>query len=364
MPHEEFKGFDDWIEIFRAGSQTDSSGKTIKFSHDDLDSIIESHEPAPIVVGHPKDNAPAYGWSKELKRKGDILLGKFSDINPDFAQAVKNKTYPNRSISLVPINNGYKLRHTGWLGAAAPAIKGLKQVEFSADENALEFSNWQTGYGLGLAARILRKLREWLIDEHGKDAADQILPNHEIDELKETSDAICKKPNQETNFSQGETTMSKKEYSETEIQKIKDDAREAAELEFKQKMNDLNAENKNLKDQAASTKVDDAIAEFKAKGIMTPAMEPGIKDFMLSLEPELTFEFSEGDKTTKTVALDWFIDFMGKAKPTVDVNQPKVDEDMGGGSSDVQNAARNYMEKNPGMSYAEAVSAVSDKQGE
>ncbi|MCK4529320.1 hypothetical protein KAW18_18305, partial [candidate division WOR-3 bacterium] len=57
-----FKGFDDWIEIFKGGKQIDSNG----VEHDG-DALIDKaiavfnpgiHEP-PAVAGHPKDNAPA-----------------------------------------------------------------------------------------------------------------------------------------------------------------------------------------------------------------------------------------------------------------------------------------------------------------
>ena len=61
-----FKGFNDWIEIFSGGEQVDSNG--VKHDGDVIiKKAIETfntaeHEP-PLVVGHPKDNAPAYGLS-------------------------------------------------------------------------------------------------------------------------------------------------------------------------------------------------------------------------------------------------------------------------------------------------------------
>ena len=104
-----FKGFNDYIEIFKGGKQTDSSGK----EHDGdklIDQIMKSfspgtHEP-PIVVGHPKDNAPAFGWTADLKttvKDGTkILLAKFKIVVPEFEDLVKKGMYKKRSISVHP----------------------------------------------------------------------------------------------------------------------------------------------------------------------------------------------------------------------------------------------------------------------
>ena len=42
----EFKGFDDWIEIFKAGTHTDSAGRTWTFGTADLDRIVAGYDPA------------------------------------------------------------------------------------------------------------------------------------------------------------------------------------------------------------------------------------------------------------------------------------------------------------------------------
>ena len=53
------------IKIFRGGAQTTASGQTIEFSEADLDGVVQNYDPAvheaPIVIGHPKTDAPAYG---------------------------------------------------------------------------------------------------------------------------------------------------------------------------------------------------------------------------------------------------------------------------------------------------------------
>lgn len=60
----------DWIEIFRAGDY----GPKGRYSEADLDRIASSYDPAlheaPVVIGHPEHDRPAYGWVEALKREG------------------------------------------------------------------------------------------------------------------------------------------------------------------------------------------------------------------------------------------------------------------------------------------------------
>ena len=134
-----FKGFDNWIEIFRGGKQIDSDGKV----HDGdalIDRAIETfnpsyHEP-PIVVGHPTDNAPAFGWVRGLKRSGNRLLAKARDVVPEFEAVAKQGLYKKRSASFYPDG---RLRHVGFLGAAPPAVKGLADLKFDGGEAMATF---------------------------------------------------------------------------------------------------------------------------------------------------------------------------------------------------------------------------------
>ena len=53
------------IKIFKSGTQTTAAGQTIEFSDADLIACAAAYDPsaseAPIVIGHPKTDAPAYG---------------------------------------------------------------------------------------------------------------------------------------------------------------------------------------------------------------------------------------------------------------------------------------------------------------
>ena len=145
----EFKGFDNWIEIFRGGKQIDSAGR----EHDG-DAIInlavknfdaKTHEP-PLVVGHPQNNAPAFGWVQGLKESGGRLLAKFKDVVPEFEAIAKQGLYKKRSASFYPDG---RLRHVGFLGAAPPAVKGLADLKFDDDAESICFEhNIESNYRL------------------------------------------------------------------------------------------------------------------------------------------------------------------------------------------------------------------------
>ena len=123
------------FEIFKTGSHTSDKGIQKEYSLDDLNFIAQSYNPtedeAPIVIGHPIDNSPAYGWvsSLEVTEDGKLVADAPDEkLHPDFLSAVQEGRYKKRSISLTPEG---KLRHIGFLGGAAPAVKGLADIQFS-----------------------------------------------------------------------------------------------------------------------------------------------------------------------------------------------------------------------------------------
>jgi len=135
-----------WIEVFRSGTHTDSGGNTATYTNADLATIANNYNAelskdesslAPIVKGHPKTDAPALGWVGQLKVSGDKLLAKIKQVLPEFANEVKSGRYKKVSIALYP---GNVLRHIGFLGATAPAVRGLKPVSFADKGVYVEFS--------------------------------------------------------------------------------------------------------------------------------------------------------------------------------------------------------------------------------
>lgn len=132
------------FEIFRTGTHTSLNGQTKDFSETDLDTIASSYDPqqheAPIVIGHPETNAPAYGWIEKIKRVGDRLIAFPKQVSSEFSELVKTGAFKKRSISITP---DLQLNHVGFLGAAAPAVKGLKDVEFAENPDELEFASFE-----------------------------------------------------------------------------------------------------------------------------------------------------------------------------------------------------------------------------
>ncbi len=174
------------IEIFRAGTHTAMSGEAVTVTTADLAEIAAAYDPAvheaPLVIGHPETNAPAYGWVKGLTVSGDRLVATPHQVDPAFAEMVRRGAYKKRSASFWgvktpgnPTPGKLALRHVGFLGAVAPAVKGLREVAF-ADGDAggmitFEFAeprqerpkmNEETKQALEAARAETRKLQEQL----------------------------------------------------------------------------------------------------------------------------------------------------------------------------------------------------------
>ncbi|ECD3767980.1 peptidase [Salmonella enterica subsp. salamae serovar 42:b:e,n,x,z15] len=181
------------IHIFRAGTHTDMHGRRINFSDADLNEIAQNYNPAlheaPIVVGHPKTDAPSYAWVSGIKKDRDGLKAEPRDIDPQFAELVKNRRYSKVSASFYcpdspgnPTPGKYYLRHVGFLGAQPPAIKGLKPVSFAEDEEGVvEFADWS----LQTTASLFSRIRDFIISQFGLEKADSVVPDYMIDSLRD-----------------------------------------------------------------------------------------------------------------------------------------------------------------------------------
>jgi len=188
------KGLRGFIEVFKAGTHTDSKGRQVTFSKADVEQMVENHKlgAAPAVIGHPKDTAPAYAQVAQYKLDDDgRLFAKFDKINPAFEAGVESGAYYNRSVSVHKDDrHGWRVRHVGWLGAMPPAIDGLQPVEFSADDdNCFEFAapGYSLVWGLESAAKLMRSLRDRMIEKEGLEAADATLPQWQIDSMNESA---------------------------------------------------------------------------------------------------------------------------------------------------------------------------------
>ncbi len=303
-----FAGFDDWFEIFRAGEQTDSKGRTETFSEADLDSIVANHnadDPAPLVVGHPKTNHPAYGWSSDLKREGDTLFAKATDVVSEFEDAVKAKMYRKRSISISPDGNGgYQLRHIGFLGAKPPAVAGLADLAFSENhettlyEYALEDAVQESAWGMDSITRMFRKLREWVISEHDIETADQVIPDYQINSLQHSVTAMNDELGDDKRFSANNSQDSDQETNE--MSNFSQEDLDAAQAEQKKRADTAEAQLKKLQFEQRQGEAQTLVDGLVNDGKLLPAQTEGLAEFMAQLaEWDGNFEFSAGDDDSK-----------------------------------------------------------------
>lgn len=181
------------IHIFKSGVHTDMNGHRINFSDADLNDIAAAYNPklheAPIVIGHPKTDDPAWGWVGGIKKDSDGLKATPRDIDPQFAELVRARRFSKVSSSFYrpespgnPTPGKYYLRHVGFLGAQPPAIKGLKQVSFAEDEEGVvEFADWS----LQTTASLFSRIRDFFISQFGLEKADSVVPDYMIDSLRD-----------------------------------------------------------------------------------------------------------------------------------------------------------------------------------
>jgi len=326
-----FKGFDDWIEIFNGGTQIDSNG--IEHNGDTIIAqAIETFKPSyhepPLVAGHPKDNSPAFGWVSDLKEKGGKLLAKFKDVVPDFSQSVEQGMYKKRSASFYPDG---RLRHVGFLGAIPPAVKGLADLSFSDDDKVLvfEFSEtdpwtWETVGG------IFRKIRDYFIEKEGKEKANSIISNWDVEYIREQA----KNNNKEevdmkfAEFLEAFKFWKKIEggsdvdlppggglvqtglkpvstFSEADVEQAKKAAvaaeREKLDAEFAEK-------GAQVRRKASEKEIKDLCDTLVASGKIPPSwVDLGLVSFMQSLDAEKEISFSENNKKSST---EWFRDYL------------------------------------------------------
>lgn len=342
-----FKGFDTWIPIFRGGKQRDSNG----FDHDG-DALIDSalakfnasvHEP-PAVIGHPKDNAPAYGWVEGLKegkdKLGRLLLAKFKQVQPEFAQMVQSGLFKKRSSAFYPDGS---LRHVGFLGAMPPAVKGLPDVAFSEPADAcFEFSEPWAWNNL---ADVMRNLREYFIEKEGPDTANRLIPDWQIDDMRAAGASPADAPTQAIYNEKEDTHMNFKEklakffnefmakmpddgpastgstppanagqFSEADLEKART---EAAQKEREKVMAEFAESQRQTKMATLKKEISAFCDELADKGRITPAtIAFGLPEIMFALaESDNQIEF--GEKKEKTTAYERMKALLESATPLV-----------------------------------------------
>lgn len=313
------------IHVFKTGEHKAANGTSFTATKETLAELASSYNPqnfmAPAVKGHPKHDDPAYGWVNKVIADGDDLYVEFEENSLDktFQEEVKNGRYKNISISIYPPKHPSNpcpgkasLRHVGFLGAMAPAVKGLKPVNFADEEDGIwEFSvmpqTKRIGFALRRISSIFRRIREREIEENGIEAADSLVRDWEIESIDEWSHE-----DEQTHFSEPDDTLP--------TEKNKDDEKMSKEIEEKQAA--LDAERKAFEAEKAEIEkqkqeFNEAQAKQKAEALINSAIEEkkltkgqaeGLAEFMVGLNDDELLEFGEAGKKS---SFAFMADFIG-----------------------------------------------------
>ena len=325
----------DGIEIFRPGRHTDDQGIAHHFSEADVDGMAASYNPAlreaPLTVGHPKDNLPAYGWVKAVSRNAaGVLAITPHNVEPQFAEMVADKRFPKRSASFYPPqapNNPtpgkWYLRHVAFLGAQPPAIAGLKDIQFSEDDagGAVSFS--------------------------------------EIEPAPSTPQESLSMTEAEIKAMQEQLAAEKKAREEAEA-KAAAEAKRATAAE---------ATTASFAEKAKAERTAGYVS-FAESQVTAGRLLPKDKDMAVATLDALAdaqpVEFSEGDSTRKVSPAQWLQDLITKSAPVVNFGEfapshvsGQVQPGVAKGKSDaeIDQAAKAYMRQHK-VVYSEALGAV------
>lgn len=370
------------IEIFKPGTFVAANGTKHTFTAEQLREMVDSYNPefadAPLVVGHPKTNDPRYGRASRLFiNEAGVVCAEPDEVCPEFAEAVKAKHYKNISASIYlpdapgnPVPGKHYLRHIGFLGGAAPSVKGLKSVEFAAAESGVvEFS-----FEDRIVVNMFRNLRDWFIETIGVDKAQQIIPDYSLDTLQscaiqeDMEDASC----------QGGSTASFSSPNQpTEAELSQQQALEQREAELKRQQTELAQREAALAKQEATVKKT-AHADF-AEGLCTegkllPAQKTAVVEILAQLDgANQIADFAQGDANHGKTGAQLFKEFLsaqpkqvefgrmtkpaGEADAVADFAAPPGTE-VDSAQMEVLRKAREYQRANPGTDLITAAKAV------
>lgn len=324
------------FRIFRVGTHTDSAGQATTFSREQLEATVKAYNEgdwrAPMVVGHPKGTAPAYGWVGRMRidDKGDVYVDDVEKLNPDFAELMQGGAFRNRSASWYapdhpnnPTPGVWQLRHLGMLGAQPPALKGLGDVEFHDQEGVtVEFADYTTSS----IAYLFRSLRDLVIAKWGAEEADKALPSFHIQDLEQAGRDRAAETVPNFSESTEETTMTPEEIAALQAKAARADQLEA----------DLAAANtarQTAEQQAASFAEQQAAATraaalVDAKAALQPLVASGkllpnqidkAAEFMVGLDDQAkSFDFGEASGDNALTARGFMLALLEQGAQQVD----------------------------------------------
>lgn len=315
------------IEIFRPGVLIDDAGVERTFTADDIKAMAEGYDPAlreaPLCVGHPAGDMPAYGWVQRLavNDAGRLTMDPHQ-VEPQFAEMVGTGRFKKRSAAFYPPQHPsnpkpgtWYLRHVAFLGAQPPAVSGLKDIQFAeADQGCVCFSE-------GDSPQPTHTTQELSMDEKERLAK---------------AEAAAEAEKEAREKAEKEAAAAKAELAQFAEQQRKD--RHAGFVQF-------------------------AEGQMKA-GVLTKPEAAALPEVLAAMADAAPVEFSEAGSTKKVSPVKWLQDFVSARKPVVQFGEFNPGADEGGqesvkGKSDaeIDAAAKDYARKH-GVQYTEALKAV------
>ena len=377
------------IEISRKGRFTAMTGEVVDFTDERLADIVAVYDPAkhqaPLVVGHPKTDDPAYGWVSGLSFADDVLrVPEVEQLDAAFADLVNAGRFNRISASFFPpdapnnpVPGHMYLKHVGFLGAAAPAVKGLKPVQFADDDACVtvEFAaveGWTLASAFGSIGNMLSGIRDYFTEHDGAEKAEELMPRWRLDDLQATAERVRQQTADDPAFTDPPTPPKDTGMKDTDLQTREADLakREAAQTAREAAFADHEAGARRRENEAL---IDGLIKD----GRFVATQKPGTLAFMDGLNAaEATIDFADADgKTRKVSQLDAYREQLKASPKLVEFGEhtpgddPTTSVDFAAPAGCVVDPeglalhakAQAYMTKHPDTDYLAAVKAVGGK---
>lgn len=352
------------VEVFRPGTFRAMNGQEYSFSDADVLAMASAYDPvkapAPVVVGHPKHDDPAFGWAQGFEINDDgTLIAELGDLAPEFVDAVAQGRYRKVSMKFFPPDapsnpspGAYYPRHVGFLGGAAPAVSGLAPVQFVEGDDGLIEIAFSLEDVTESTASIMRRVREFFIEKFGLEAADQAVPEYHIRWIEEAGQEPASHPG----FTDPEQEEEKTMGDDTTLK-----AREAELAKRERAL--VHAENVSFADNLIET------------GKLLPVQKNSVIALLdqLSSDGEAEIAFSDDGTEKKSAPAQLFKDILSAQPEVVPAGKTDLGEDAPGASVafsapdgmavdgadlETHGKALAYQRQNPGTDYIAAVLAV------
>jgi hypothetical protein len=377
------------IEIARPGRFLASDGQVVELTEAQLRELAESYDPAiaeaPFVIGHPKTNDPAYGWVGGLRlQDGRLVVTEGRQVVPEFAALLTEGRFKKRSASLWPPNHPgnprpgkWYLRHVGYLGAAAPAIPGLKDIQLAGEADGVLTVELSSPWALRTIASTFRRLREWLIGKHGIEEAEQVIPAWLSDEFDREALRDELPAEQVPAFSQPAAPAP----TATGVPVMPDENTQTVDLAQREQAltereRDIQAREARLAEQEAAQRRED-IADFVQgladSGRILPRHVSPLVELMTSLDDSQPIEFAQGAEQVQRAPSAALREFLAELPPQIQYGEKSGGTEQTAAAMEfaapagaivspdrltLHRQALAWQQRHPGTDYLAAVRAV------